>query len=107
MDRLTHREEDGTPRVWVYADPDNPAEVIVERSRKEKAVLEKLAKYEDMEEQGLFVRQQFGRWEKDNNNPKDGNYTCSCCKEGVDIATGEETPIDRGLNYCPNCGAKM
>lgn len=56
MDRLTHREEDGTPRVWVYADPDNPAEVIVERSRKEKAVLEKLAKYEDMEEQGLLIK---------------------------------------------------
>lgn len=26
MDRLTHREEDGTPGVWVYADPDNPAD---------------------------------------------------------------------------------
>lgn len=69
--------------------------------------LKELKRYKDAEEQGLFVRQQFGRWEKDNNNPKDGNYTCSCCKEGVDIATGEETPIDRGLNYCPNCGAKM
>lgn len=29
---------------------------IVERSRKEKAVLEKLAKYEDMEEQGLLIK---------------------------------------------------
>lgn len=37
----------------------------------------------------------------------DGCYHCSNCKENIDIATGEETPLDRGLNYCPNCGAKM
>ena len=37
----------------------------------------------------------------------DGIFVCSNCKHELDIATGEETPIDRGFFYCPNCGAKM
>lgn len=37
----------------------------------------------------------------------DGNFRCSNCLDGIDIATGEETPIERGLLFCPNCGAKM
>lgn len=48
-----------------------------------------------------------GEWIKMYNNPDDGNYYCSECHNGIDVATGKVTPIDRGLLYCPNCGAKM
>lgn len=48
-----------------------------------------------------------GSWVKQNNNLLDGNFYCSACNNGVDIATGLETPIDRGLFFCPNCGARM
>ena len=49
-----------------------------------------------------------GKWIKTYpDNRLDGDYYCSNCYAGVDIATGEETPIDRELYYCPNCGARM
>ncbi|WP_298730204.1 hypothetical protein [uncultured Subdoligranulum sp.] len=47
------------------------------------------------------------KWIKQDNSPLDGNYYCEACGHGVDIATGEETPIDRDLLYCPHCGAQM
>lgn len=34
----------------------------------------------------------------------DGNYKCSECGS---CWTCEGTPIESGLNYCPNCGAEM
>lgn len=37
----------------------------------------------------------------------DGNFRCSNCLDCIDIATGEETPIESGFLFCPNCGAKM
>lgn len=40
-------------------------------------------------------------------NKLDGNYYCSACYSGIDIATGEETPLDRGCYHCPNCGSKI
>lgn len=46
-------------------------------------------------------------WVKKNENPLDGNYYCKHCGNGIDIADGSETPIDRGLFFCFNCGAKM
>lgn len=48
-----------------------------------------------------------GRWIKADSNPLHGDYYCSECQHGVDIGDGEETPFDRGVYYCPNCGAKM
>lgn len=49
-----------------------------------------------------------GKWIKTYpDNKLDGNYYCSNCNSGVNIATGEETPIDRALYYCPYCGTKM
>lgn len=48
-----------------------------------------------------------GEWIKMYNNPNDGNYYCSECHHSIDIATGRETPRDRGFFYCPHCGAKM
>ena len=47
------------------------------------------------------------KWIKMYNNPDDGNYYCPECHHSIDIATGRETPIDRGFFYCPHCGAKM
>lgn len=38
---------------------------------------------------------------------RDGSYFCASCHFDLDIATGEETPIDRGMYFCLNCGAKM
>ena len=48
-----------------------------------------------------------GRWIKQNDDPLDGNLYCSACHSGIDIATGSETPIDREMFFCPNCGADM
>lgn len=48
-----------------------------------------------------------GRWIKQNDDPLDGNFYCSACHSGIDIATGSETPIDREMFFCPNCGADM
>lgn len=48
-----------------------------------------------------------GRWAKKNDSPLDGEYCCSNCKQEIDIADGEETPLNRGMNYCPSCGADM
>ena len=54
------------------------------------------------------VEIKHGKWVKKYPQYKnDGIYRCSCCKNDIDIATGEETPIDRGFYYCPNCGAEM
>lgn len=52
----------------------------------------------------LVVR---GRWIKQDDDLLDGNFYCSACHSRIDIATGLETPIDRGLFFCPNCGADM
>ena len=59
-------------------------------------MLEKLAHFEDLEEQGRLIEQKHGRWiHKDNFI---GKYLmCSECSH----VTGRKS------NYCPNCGAKM
>ena len=48
-----------------------------------------------------------GRWIKLYENPLDGNFYCSNCKETIDIADGSDTPLKIGLNFCNNCGADM
>ena len=55
MKRLTHRNEDGKALVWVYADPEKPAEVCRQQLKKQEEVIEKLAHYEDLEEAGRLV----------------------------------------------------
>lgn len=47
------------------------------------------------------------KWEKLSTSPLDGAYACSACGSVQDIDTGLETPLDRGMHYCPNCGAKI
>ena len=61
-----------------------------------KEVVETLAYYNDLEEQGRLIEQKHGRWiHKDNFI---GKYLmCSECSH----VTGMKG------NYCPNCGAKM
>lgn len=63
------------------------------------AVFEKLAHYEDLEEQGRLIVQKHGRWIPNKimiKSPDANNYHCSECTQ-VGIRT----------TYCPNCGAKM
>lgn len=48
-----------------------------------------------------------GEWIKMDIIPDDVDCYCSKCRNFIDIATGRETPIDRGFFYCPHCGAKM
>ena len=55
-----------------------------------------------------FRKQSEGEWIKINpNNLLIGEYYCSCCNSVIDIADGKETPLDREMYYCPNCGSKM
>lgn len=48
-----------------------------------------------------------GEWIKMDIIPDNVDYYCSKCRNFIDIATGRETPIDRGFFYCSHCGAKM
>ena len=49
-----------------------------------------------------------GEWIKlQPDNWLDGEYQCPNCKWVVDIATGEDTPLDREFYHCPYCGAKL
>ena len=50
--RLTQRNEKGEAYVQLYSDPDRLTDVIVERAKKEKEVLERIAHYEDLEDAG-------------------------------------------------------
>lgn len=60
---------------------------------------EKLAYYEDLEEQDRLIEQKHGTWIPNKHmtrTPTAENYHCSECTQ-----TGKTTA------YCPNCGAKM
>ena len=66
--------------------------------------VEKLAHYEDLEEQGKLVEQKQGYWIKSRKYYDDG-YTvigaCSIC--GLEF----QAKLLRKICYCPHCGAKM
>lgn len=57
--RLTRRNEKGEAYVQLYSDPDRVTDVIIERSKKEKEVIERLAYYEDLEEKAGTLNKQF------------------------------------------------
>ena len=70
-------------------------------------VIEKLAHYEDLEEQGRLIEQKHGYWEtvvevKDNtvcgNGVKIEYKRCSCCKNPAKFFEDD---------FCGNCGAKL
>lgn len=74
---------------------------------REKMLKEENPKCEHFVNAADVTEVRHGKWEKMFNNPNDGLYCCSECHHSIDIATGRETPITRGMFYCPNCGAKM
>ena len=47
----------------------------------------------------------IGRWIEKEDYNLDTYYECSVCSEPWTTIDG--TPWDNGMNYCPNCGAKM
>ena len=52
------------------------------------------------------VKRQQGEWiERTERITLDTYYECSNCKEPW--TTIEGTPWDNGMNFCPNCGARM
>ena len=63
------------------------------------AVFEKLAHYEDLEEQGRLIEQKHGRWKIIGMRPVGTHLTHYCS-----ICGGHG---DNEMDYCPNCGAKM
>lgn len=46
-----------------------------------------------------------GRWEEVDDVWDDLHYRCSAC--GCEWFLEDGTPAENGMNYCPNCGAKM
>ena len=80
MSRLTYRDEYGDVRPefgYTLAD-----------------AVEKLAHYEDLEEQGRLIEQKHGHWIRTGAI----SYRCSECNY---------LPLETDTAYCPNCGAKM
>ena len=53
----------------------------------------------------LKEQQKTGKWEEKVDYIGDTYYDCSAC--GESWTTIEGTPWQNGMNYCPNCGAKM
>ena len=48
-----------------------------------------------------------GRWIDLREDDMDYEWKCSSCGETFGMAHEDVSPYDVGLNYCPNCGAKM
>ena len=46
-----------------------------------------------------------GRWEYEKKFFNENTWYCSCCQERRSLTNG--TPQGNGMNYCPNCGARM
>jgi len=69
--------------------------------------LNKLAHYEDLEEQGRLIEQKHGTWISLDTYVYecDGMWECSECGEDFYFEFG--TPLECRAYYCPNCGAKM
>ena len=53
-----------------------------------------------------FIKPKVGEWiEKSVMWCDDPAFECSICGEEIELIEG--TPKSHGMNYCPNCGAKM
>ena len=95
MGRLTVRNKNGD----VGLINDKQSVTSIEVVENVEAALDKLAHYEDLEEQGRLIEQKKGKWIPNKRmvrTPTAENYHCSECTQ-----TGKTTA------YCPNCGAKM
>ena len=96
MDRLTTRSSlcDRCPKEdWCHQDCF------------ESQLYERLAHYEDLEEQGRLVELKHGTWEMVEGWDGDCMWRCSVCKDERYFETG--TPFENHVQYCPNCGAKQ
>ena len=102
MDRLTTRSSlcDGCPKEdWCHQDCF------------ESQLYERLAHYEDLEEQGRLVEQKHGKWEECDWVFCDGHDECVHIPKGAFVCTNCRHAFKKEKleirNYCPHCGAKM
>ena len=51
------------------------------------------------------VEQKHGKWIEHEDGWRDPYYDCSACGESWTTIDG--TPQQNGMNFCPNCGARM
>lgn len=65
--------------------------------------VQKLADYEDLEEQGLLVRKK-GKWELLDDCANAGVYCSNCSKKVYRVDYANQKVKSK---YCPACGAKM
>lgn len=68
------------------------------------SAIDKLAEYEDLEDQGEFKRVVHGHWVLLDNCSNHGVY-CSVCNKKVYKDWYRNVKVTS--NYCPNCGAVM
>ena len=66
------------------------AAAIIEQITSEDVQPAKRGRWEEIEE--------YGGW-------GDTYFRCSICGDEWDLDTG--TPVENGMKYCPNCGARM
>lgn len=101
MGRLTTRDEKGRALYDASLFLPNPFEQI----------LEKLAHYEDLEEQDRLIEQKHGKWEECDWVFYDGHDECVHIPKGAFVCTNCRHAFKKGKleikNYCPHCGAKM
>ena len=102
MGRLTDRYYDVTNKKWHWSIKSNSTNDGLVATPQD--ILDKLAHYEVMEEQGRLIEQKQGYWIKSRKYYDDG-YTvigaCSVC--GLEF----QAKLLRKICYCPHCGAKM
>ena len=76
-----------------------------------KDIRDKLAHYEDLEEQGRLIEQKHGKWEECDWVFYDGHDECVHIPKGAFVCTNCRHAFKKGKleikNYCPHCGAKM
>lgn len=49
----------------------------------------------------------YGKWIDLRKDDMDYEFKCSCCGYTFGMYNEDITPLDVGMNFCPNCGAKM
>lgn len=114
--RLQHRVIDGNLECAVFPathwldTPEEATEAWNRRAKNDYEHLMPLLREEDFPAADVrpVVR---GRWLKKSESQLDGVFSCSNCRDDIDIEIDigdwEETPLDKGFLYCPSCGADM
>ena len=98
MSRFTRRDATG---IWVK-EPDDYATYYPYYDGSYEAI-EKLAHYEDLEEQGRLIEQKHGRWMLESKTENCNGGHTHYCDRCHDYYTTEAD----SLYFCPRCGAKM